>query len=314
MRSIKNTLWFNHCLLVIGSMIWGFAFVAQRSSMDNIGPLTFNAIRFFLGGLLLAVLFSRNITAVLRLPAATRRRYVSGILLLTIFLTAACACQQIAMVDAEAGRGGFITSLYLIFTPLVLLFTFKEKTKSGLVFAITLALTGMYLLTDPTSGKSSITADILLVFCAVLFAAHIVAVHKIVKGKDPLVLAIGQFIMTGIISGGFALFFEESSFARIERALIPILYAAFISCAIGYTIQVVAQAHVASVPAALILSLEAVFSVIGGGLLLGEQLSFREQAGCLLLLFAVLFAQLTPREYVRFIQKRLIKKAFTKSA
>jgi drug/metabolite transporter (DMT)-like permease len=309
--SLKSSIVFNQFLLLITAMVWGVAFVAQRSAMNDIGPLFFNGIRFLLGGLVLLLIFSRRVTTL-----ASQNRlgdHVRTAFKLAFFLCTAAACQQIAMITAEAGKAGFITSLYLVFIPVLLLVLYKEKTSPSLLFAIVLAVFGMYLLCDPSLASLSLKADSLLVLCALLFAGHMVAVGKLVVGRDAIMLASGQFVITGVVSLLLAFSLEDISLAGTMAAWLPILYAGLVSCAIGYTLQVVAQEHVATVPATIIMSLEAVFGVIGGVVLLGENLTAAEQIGCVLLLLATLLAQVSPRQLVEYVLKQLKRNRLSES-
>ena len=176
--SLKKSVLFNQFLLLITAMVWGFAFVAQRSAMDDMGPLFFNGLRFLMGGLVLLVIFRRRVAKLASQKALGD--HVRTAFVLAAFLCSAAASQQFAMITAEAGKAGFITSLYLVFIPVMLLVLYKEKTSSSLLFAILLAVVGMYLLCNPSLASLSLKADSLLLLCALLFAGHMVAVGKLV--------------------------------------------------------------------------------------------------------------------------------------
>ena len=311
--SFKTSPLFNQLLLLVAAIAWGFAFVAQRSAMDDLGPFLFNGLRFLAGGLTLLLIFRSRVTRLYVSASSNLKDHMICAAKLAIFLFMGASCQQLAMISSEAGRAGFITSLYLIFIPLILLVVYRQKTNPALLFAVLLAVLGMFLLTDPSLNGVGLYSDALLVLCAVFFAAHMIAVGRLVVGRDAIVLAAGQFILVGLISLLVAVIAEQISLAAIEAAAIPLMYAAFISCAIGYTLQVIGQAHVETVPATLILSLEAVFSLVGGVCILGETLGSREMAGCLLVLFATFLAQISPGQLVDYLLKPLKRNTLSKS-
>jgi drug/metabolite transporter (DMT)-like permease len=276
-------------MLWITAAIWGFAFVAQRVGMEYIGPFTFNGIRFLLGSAsllpLILILQRRKKSQPKKAPFGLYGGLAAGIVLF-----AGASLQQAGMVYTGAGKGGFITGFYLILVPLIGIFIGQKVTRILWAGAFT-ALAGLYLLT--VSGPLILEkGDLLILLSAFFWAAHVQLINRLVSDSDPLILSAFQFAVCGILSLITALFCETISVSALTQALWPLLYGGLISVGIAYTLQVVAQQHVHPAFASIILSFETVFAVAGGWLVLGEMLSMRNLAGCLLMLAGMLMVQL----------------------
>jgi drug/metabolite transporter (DMT)-like permease len=281
-------------LLLIAAIIWGFAFVAQRTGMEYVGPFTFNASRFFVGGVVL-IPFMRYLDhqrARHQLPEVSLRSrgLLFGGLLAGTVLFAAATLQQMGIVFTTAGKAGFITSLYVVLVPLLGL-ALGQRTTTGTWVGAILAAVGLYFLTMQ-GGFRMAWGDLLVFAGAFLWAIHVLLLGCLSPATDPVKLAFLQFMTCGGLSAVAALLTETVTLASLQAALGPILYTGILSVGIGYTLQVIGQRHARPAEAAIILSLEAVFAVLGGRLLLDEELTARALFGCGLMLTGILISQL----------------------
>ncbi|MDD3313548.1 DMT family transporter [Pseudodesulfovibrio sp.] len=293
-------------LLFVTAAIWGFAFVAQRVGMDHVGPLTFNGIRFALGGLALiplALRLEKNRAATYT-PAGARRIGLGGIALGVVLFFGASLQQaglagpQLAVfgLDAStAGKAGFITGLYVVLVPICGLFL-RERPGWGTWLGAVIAVVGMYLL-SVTADLSVAFGDLLVLVSALFWTTHVLLVGKISPGMDAadaVKLSIVQFLACAALSLVVAFPTEPVAMGSILDAGIPILYGGFMSVGIAYTLQIVAQRDAPSAHAAIIMSLEAVFAAIGGCVMLDETLTVRALIGCGLMLAGMVLSQLKP--------------------
>ncbi len=282
-------------VLLLAAAIWGFAFVAQRVGMRHIEPLTFNGIRFGLGALALvpvAWFLSRRGTSLAPARPAGNGYCLRASLLTGLFIFGGSTLQQFGVVYTTAGKAGFITSLYVVFVPILGLAT-GQKTGRWTWWGALLAAVGLYLLS--VQGWTSIEpGDGLVLIGALFWASHVLAVGKVSDRIDPLRLAIGQFTVCSVLSLLGALLFENFVWASIRAAALPIAYAGLLSVGVAYTLQLVGQRNAQPAHAAIILSFESVFAVIGGWLILSEGLTPRAMAGCALMLVGVILAQREP--------------------
>lgn len=282
-------------LLLLTAVIWGCAFVAQRSGMQYVGPFTFNGLRFALGAcaLIPLVLYrNRRYGTQFSGPAFFSSEFLKKGLLIGIVLFCGASLQQIGMVFTTAGKGGFITGLYVILVPVIGLFLGHRMGWSGWTGAI-LATSGMYLL-SVTDSLSISPGDLWVLASAFFWACHLLILGWLSPQMDTVKLACAQFFVCAVLSLIAAVLTEAISIADIRDGGIPILYGGLLSVGVAYTLQVVAQKEAPPAHASIILSLETVFAAISGWILLGEILSLRAIFGCLLMLTAMLLVQLWP--------------------
>ena len=277
--------------LLLSAVIWGFAFVAQRAGMEFVGPFTFNGLRFALGGLVLIPFVGtlrRNTSAASQAAPSYRLWIAIGLAGLVLFVSA--NLQQIGLVYTTAGKAGFITGLYVVIVPLLGLL--RRHRVSAFVWAgCGLAAGGLYLLS--VVGVFSISAgDALVLGSSLGWAIHVHIVGWLAQRSHPLRVAILQFIICSALSLAVAGFIETIRVSEILRAGWMIAYAGVLSVGVAYTLQVVGQRRVDPARAGIILSLEAVFAVVGGWSLLGETLSTRGLVGCALMLAGMILAQI----------------------
>ncbi len=277
-------------LLLTASIIWGFAFVAQRAGMDHVGPFLFNGIRFLLGSLsLIPVLIVRRRNLFSAHNRLSRRTLILGCAITGVVLFAAASLQQIGIVTTSAGKAGFITGLYVVLVPLLGLLRGHRAGKWVWLGSVS-AAAGLYFLS--IAGALRIEAgDALLLGSALGWAIHVHLVGWLAAHVRPVVVAISQFTICGILSLGVALIREPIIWQSILSAGWAILYAGILSSGVAYTLQVVGQRRIAPTSAGIILSMESVFAVVGGYLLLGESLTPRALLGCCLMLVGMILAQ-----------------------
>jgi drug/metabolite transporter (DMT)-like permease len=290
-------------VLLLAAIIWGFAFVAQRMGMEFIGPFTYTAVRFTLGFVvLLPFLHFRKFTA-----KAQRRKDLASSrlrgekspesrkllllqLLLGLLLFGGISFQQYGLLYTTAGNAGFITGFYVVLVPVVGWFL-GQKNHFTIWGGVVLAILGLYFL----SVQSNFTinrGDLYVAVCALFWTVHVLLVGYIAPRTDPIRTAVVQFVICSILSWIVAIGFEKILWESIVKAAWPILYGGVLSVGIGYTLQIIAQQKAHPAYASIILSLESVFAVLGGWLILDEHLSGRAILGCILMLTGMIVVQL----------------------
>lgn len=293
-------------MLLITAVIWGCAFVAQKSAMDYVGPFTFQSVRSLLGGAVLIPVIiltdgAKKKSGAYRKNTAKENAFLIklGILCGTVLCIASCL-QQIGLSfeGMDSGKAGFITAMYILLVPIFGIFTGRRPGIRiwACVFA---AAAGLYLLC--MNGKASFslgTGDILEICCAVVFSLHIIIVDKWGGLTNGVKLSCIQFFVSGILAGIPMLIFERPDISVLFDAWLPICYAGVMSCGIAYTLQILGQKYVNPTVASLLMSLESVFAVLGGVVLLHERMSVIEYAGCILMFAAIVVSQLPSRKKV----------------
>ena len=295
-------------LLLLTAAIWGFSFVAQRVGSEHLGAFTFNGIRFAIGSISLVpliIFFHRKkenkVDEKLKVTEANKKQIFKAGLIAGIVLFAAAALQQIGMASTTAGKGGFITGIYMVIVPVLGLFL-KQKTNRNTWIGIGLAIIGLYLLTI-TNGFSIGKGDLLVLMSSFMWAIHILIIDNFTKKIDPLKLSCIQFATCSVLSLVIAFGFETITVSGVEGALMAILYGGILSVGVAYTLQVVAQKDAKPTHAAILLSMESVFGVIGGALFLGEKLNGRGLIGCVLIFIAIIISQIKPADELKAVNE-----------
>ncbi len=286
-------------LLLTTALIWGTAFVFQRTGMDHIEPITFNASRNVLAAIIISLIAAYTGRRDARLHPdrssdereRRKRATVIGGISCGVVLSLASIFQQMGLVYTTAGKAGFITSLYMVIVPIFNFLLFRKRNTIIVWIAVLLGVIGLYLLCA-TDGIKLSQGDTLVVICAFLFAAHILCADRFVDDGDPIAISAIQFIVCAVICTASAFIFEEPTWKKIVSAAVPILFCGLLSSCLGYTFQIVAQKMTDPTSASLILSLESVFAVLSGALLLGERMSGREIIGCIIMFIAIIMVQL----------------------
>ncbi len=279
-------------LLLLTAIIWGFAFSAQRSGMEFIGPFAYTGVRFALGALsmLPLLIFSRRRAS----PAEKAKsikpgRKILGIGAAGLILFSGSTLQQVGLVSTTAGNAGFITCLYVVLVPLLGILIGRHSSPRIWIGAI-LALAGLYILSIG-AGFTMAKGDLLVLIGAFFWAFHILIVARLANRMDPLELAFGQYIMCSILSLAVALATEPHTFSGILPAAIPILYGGILSIGVAFTLQIIAQKTAHPAHASIILSMESLFAAIGGVILLGEPVTARLVIGGAFMLSGMLISQ-----------------------
>lgn len=298
----------NMTLLLITALIWGTAFVAQQVGMNYVGPFTFSAVRCTLGGLVLipVIVLINHFKSMEQKQSEGQRDTLIGGLLCGLILCVASNLQQIGIQYTTVGKAGFITALYIVIVPILGIFL-KKKAGVKLWVSVLIAMLGLYLLC--MNGRFSLDfGDSLVFLCAVVFSVHILVIDYFSPKVDGVKMSCIQFIVAGVLSAGCMLLFESTpTMEMIYAARIPILYAAILSCGVAYTLQIVGQKNVNPTVASLILSLEAVISVIAAWIILQQSMSSREIFGAGLMFAAIILAQLPEKNRQRMVKAELIE-------
>ena len=283
---------------ILAAFIWGTAFVAQDLCADSIGTFAFNATRYFIAVLALLVVIAISDRAKKNKPAltaeekkaASKQLWLGG-LCCGVALAIASNFQQAGLVaGTDAGKAGFITALYVVLVPVFGLF-FKRKVSLPVWIAVVCSVVALYLLC--IKGDFSLAAgDLLILVCAVCFAVHILVIDHFTAYCDGVKLSCLQFLFAGIISAVCMFLFEDVDFAAIWGCILPLLYVGIFSCGVGYTLQILAQKDSNPTVVTILLSLESVFAVIAGAIILHQQMTAREYIGCVVMFVAVILAQI----------------------
>ena len=289
----------NSLLLLLTSFIWGVAFVAQSVGGEAVGCFTFNGVRSLIGALvLIPVIFFLDAQKKKELgeekfqeQKGDFKTLLSGGICCGVMLCIASNFQQFGISFTTVGKAGFITAMYILIVPILGLFM-KKKVSMKVWFGVVLATIGLYMLCMTSESFSLSKGDFLVLICAGFFSLHILIIDYFSPKADGVRMSCIQFFVCGIISMIIAFIFEQPNLGAILSGWLPILYAGVLSCGVAYTLQIVGQKNMDPTVASLILSLESVFSVLAGWVILNQKLSGRELFGCGLMFLAIIMAQL----------------------
>ena len=294
---IKNSL-----LLLLTSFIWGVAFVAQSVGGEAVGCFTFNGVRSLIGAFVLipVIYFLDNQKKkelgeekFLEQKGDSKTLLLGGVCC-GVMLCIASNFQQFGISFTTVGKAGFITAMYILIVPILGLFM-KKKVGVKVWLGVVLATIGLYMLCMTSESFSLSKGDFLVLICAGFFSLHILIIDYFSPKVDGVRMSCIQFFVCGIISVIIAFIFESPSLSAILSGWLPILYAGVLSCGVAYTLQIVGQKNMDPTVASLILSLESVFSVLAGWLILNQTMTLREFSGCGLMFLAIILAQLPDR-------------------
>ena len=280
---------------LITTFIWGTAFIAQDTGMDNIGPLTFNAARFFIGFvtvLPIALLVERG--KIIENINLDKKLFFKYLFLMSLLLFFGTYLQQTSLLYTNIANAAFFTVFYVPLVPIILFIIYKIKVHWSIWPSILLCIIGVYFLSD-FSNSEILIGDSLVILCSVFWALHIIFAGKFMEKFDiPIFFAALQAILVGMYSLFFALLFEEINLTNILLENYSIIYAGFLSGGIAFTLQMYAQKNIEEAPAAIIYSLEGVFAALAGWIILNQMLDFSNILGCFIILIAVILSQITP--------------------
>ena len=288
---------------VLAALIWGTAFVAQSVGADYVEPFTFNAARSgiaFLFLLILCAVFrrarSRDFSGAAEARPAARRDLILGGICCGTALTVAANLQQKGLETTTSGKAGFITALYIVIVPIVGIFL-KKRAPRTIWLSVALAVAGLYCLCI-TEDLTVTTGDFYVLLCAFCFSAHILIIDHFTQKVDGVELSCVQFLVATVLSGAGMVLTESPSLTALAQCAWPILYVGVFSSGVAYTLQILAQKDSNPTVVSLLLSLESVFATLAGAVVLHDRMNGREYLGCLLMLAAVVLAQLpAPRKH-----------------
>jgi drug/metabolite transporter (DMT)-like permease len=277
--------------LFLISIIWGSAFVAQRVAGQVGSVYIFNGVRYLLAGLVVLP-FAWRALRVGRITNSTSlpRDQYKWMFIAGFFLFVGSALQQAGMQYTTAGNAGFITSLYVVFIPILLFFFWGEKPHWMFIVAVVLAMAGAFFLSTGGKFDGIRIGDLLEVIGALFWAFHVIILGKYARNFESMSFSVGQLIVCGLLNLSLGVFVETMPVFDMNF-MFAIGYTAFLSLGLCYTLQIWAQKHTPPADAALILGLESVFAVISGWLLLDERLVGVQILGCVMIFVAVILSQ-----------------------
>ena len=277
------------------TFIWGTTFIAQDTGMDDIGPFTFNAVRFFVAFLAvapLALIFERkNFSKSIH---KNRKRFTNLAILIGLSLFLGSAVQQVALLYTDVANAAFFTVFYVPMVPFIIFFIYKKPIHWSIWPSVFLCVMGGYLLTNFYSATVRV-GDALVIVGAFFWSTHIIFTGKIIEDYNlPLTIGAIQTLIVSSLSLIIGLIFEDFIWSNIIKEKFQILYAGILSGGLAFVLQIYAQKNISPAPSAIIFSLEGVFATIAAWVLLNQILNINNLFGCLFILFGVLFSQLVP--------------------
>ena len=277
------------------TFIWGTTFIAQDTGMDKIGPLTFNATRFFVGFLSIipfALLFEKK--KITKEINNNKKLFFKLLFWIALFLFLGTFLQQTALLYTDVANAAFFTIFYVPMVPIILFFIYSKSIHWSIWPSVLFCLFGVYLLSDFSDATIRL-GDGLVILCALFWALHIIFIGNFIKNFNlPLFFGALQALIVSFFSFIFAIFFETITISNILNESISIIYAGVLSGGIAFTLQIYAQKNISPAPAGIIFSLEGVFATIAAWIILNQILGYENIIGCVLILCGVLFSQLLP--------------------
>jgi drug/metabolite transporter (DMT)-like permease len=290
---MKKTISF--ACLIACTFIWGTTFIAQDTGMDNIGPFTFNSVRFFVGFLTVApfvLLFEKK--KVYEQIKVKRNQFYKLIIPVGIFLFLATALQQASLLYTDVANSAFFTIFYVPMVPIIVYFLFSEKLHWSIWPSVLACVIGGYLLSDVGDANMRF-GDSLVLVGALFWALHIIYIGKIIDQFDlPFFIALLQNLVVAALSFLLAVIFEEIDFSKIKLETFEILYAGILSGGAAFALQLFGQRNISVAPAAIVMSLEGVFAAIAAWIILNQILGLNNIIGCMLIVGGILLSQLAP--------------------
>lgn len=298
----KQTTFKGILSLTICALIWGTAFVAQAIGADSADPLTFNWARSILATFFLMFLTyaidkykGREYLIWGTKDSILQNKLRKGGVIAGIMLTTASFFQQFGIMNTSVGKAGFITALYIVFVPLFAFLFFKRKITKLQILSVVVAIVAMYFISITEEFTIS-KGDFLVFLCAIFFTLQILGIDYYADGVDGIRLSMIMFATCTVLNGILMFIFESPNFALLLKGWAPILYLGIMSSGIAYTLQIIGQQYCTPLLACMLMSLESVFALISGWIVLGQVMSSREIFGCVLLMGAIVMAQLPDRK------------------
>lgn len=276
--------------ILLATLIWGCAFVAQSVGMDHLGPMSFQAIRSCLAvAALLPVIFLMDRAPAQYIPRWKNRGLWKTGILCGLALFVAQGLQQVGLMYTEPGKAGFITAMYIVLVPVLGLFL-GRKCGLRVWISVVLAVAGLYLLSCVGVARVNL-GDILILGAAAAFAVQIVLIDNLARQLDGIRLNCIQFLVVAVLSALAAALTETPTWQGVMDCALPLLYTGVLSSGAAFTLQILGQQHLPPEPASLLMSLESVFAVLAGWVLLNQTLSVPETLGCCLVFAGVILSQ-----------------------
>jgi len=281
--------------LAICTLIWGTTFIAQDTGMDNIGPFTFNSVRFFVGFLAVSpfvLLFEKK--KINRETKDKKNQFFKLMLPVGVFLFLGTVFQQVSLLYTDVANSAFFTIFYVPMVPIIVYFLFSERLHWSIWPSVFACVIGGYLLSD--IGDVNIRfGDGLVLIGALFWALHIIYIGKIINQFDlPFFIALLQNLVVAALSFILVIIFEEINFSKIKLETVEILYAGVLSGGAAFALQLFGQKNISAAPAAIVMSLEGVFAAVSAWIILNQILGLNNIMGCTLILGGVLLSQLAP--------------------
>jgi len=290
MKKVKSFI-----CLVVCTLIWGTTFIAQDTGMDNIGPFTFNSVRFFVGFLAVSpfvLLFEKK--KINNQIKAKTNQFIKLIVPVGVFLFLATLLQQVSLLYTDVANSAFFTIFYVPMVPIIVYFLFSERLHWSIWPSVFACVVGGYLLSD--IGDANIRfGDSLVLIGALFWALHIIYIGKLIRKFDlPFFIAFIQNLLVSILSFLLVILFEEFDFSKIKLETLEILYAGILSGGAAFALQLFGQRNISAAPAAIVMSLEGVVAAIAAWVILNQILGLNNIIGCMLIFGGILLSQLAP--------------------
>ncbi len=281
--------------LIICTLIWGTTFIAQDTGMDNIGPFTFNSVRFFIGFLAVSpfvFLFEKK--KINNQIKTKTNQFFKLMLPVGVFLFLGTVFQQVSLLYTDVANSAFFTIFYVPMVPIIVYFLFSERLHWSIWPSVFACIVGGYLLSD--IGDVNIRfGDSLVLIGAIFWALHIIYIGKIINQFDlPFFIALLQNLIVAALSFILVVIFEEINFSKIKLETVEILYAGVLSGGAAFALQLFGQKNISAAPAAIVMSLEGVFAAVSAWIILNQILGLNNIIGCTLIIGGVLLSQLAP--------------------
>ena len=281
--------------LIICTLIWGTTFIAQDKGMDNIGPFTFNSVRFFVGFLAVTPFVFFFERKKINYQIKNKKFFFLKLMVpVGIFLFLGCIFQQVSLLYTDVANSAFFTIFYVPMVPIIVYFLFSEKLHWSIWPSVFACVIGGYFLSDINDANIRF-GDTLVLIGALFWALHIIYIGKIIDHFDlPFFIALLQNLIVAVLSFLLVIAFEEFDFNKIKLETVEILYAGILSGGAAFALQIFGQRNISAAPAAIVMSLEGVIASISAWIILSQILDINNIVGCLLILCGVLLSQLAP--------------------
>ncbi|MFR0590355.1 DMT family transporter [Bifidobacterium thermophilum] len=296
-------------LLLLTSLIWGFAFVSQVQGMQSVSPMFFNAVRFTLGAVslipVLVVLSRLEVGRTMQSQQSRPDHAGPGALacwsaVCGLILWAGATSQQYGVqLSMSAGHSGFVTALYIVLVPVLGFLFLHRRIHLLTVLAIIVSIVGFYLLCVTDTIRGIGVGDLVLLASALLYATHILVIDRVGSRFNPIMLSLGQYLVVSLLSWVATLALHQVDWQGALACAGALAYAGIMSVGVAYTLQVVGQRVVPPSQASMIMSLESFFSAVGGALILHETMSGRGYVGCAMIFLGTILAQIDPEHLIR---------------